>query len=127
LNGHPSDRIRSNVNISFEGVEGESLMMGLNDTAVSSGISLSLSIYICVCVCVCSACTSESLEPSHVLHAMGLPPELSHTSIRFGVGRFTTEKDVREVVNRVRNEVQRLRSMSPLWEMLEMLFTKTTG
>jgi len=102
LNGHPSQRYRGNVNLSFACVEGESLLMSLaKSTAVSSG----------------SACTSASLEPSYVLRAIGVGEELAHTSLRFGMGRFTTEAEVDKTVNDVIHEVRRLRDMSPLWEM----------
>jgi len=102
LNGSPTQRYRGNVNLSFACVEGESLLMSLaKSTAVSSG----------------SACTSASLEPSYVLRAIGVGEELAHTSLRFGMGRFTTEAEVDKTVNDVIHEVRRLRDMSPLWEM----------
>ena len=102
LNGHPTERIPGNLNLSFSYVEGESFLMGLNrDIALSSG----------------SACTSATLEPSYVLKALGVGEELAHTSIRFGLGRFNTEEDVDYVVNRVSEVVTRLREMSPLYEM----------
>ncbi|MBI4403990.1 MAG: IscS subfamily cysteine desulfurase [Deltaproteobacteria bacterium] len=101
LNGHPSLRLCGNLNLSFAYVEGEALMMGLNDIAVSSG----------------SACTSASLEPSYVLRSMGKPEELAHTSIRFGLGRFNTEEEVQFVITRVVETVTKLREMSPLYEM----------
>lgn len=101
LNGHPTERLPGNLNISFEFVEGESLLMGLKDIAVSSG----------------SACTSATLEPSYVLKALGVGDELAHTSIRFGLGRFNTEEEVDRVAERVVSEVTRLREMSPLYEM----------
>ena len=101
LNGHPTQRHPGNVNLSFLFVEGESLLMGINDIAVSSG----------------SACTSASLEPSYVLRAMGLGDDLAHSSIRFGVGRFNTEEEVDFVIRRVVETVARLREMSPLYEM----------
>lgn len=101
LNGHPTERLAGNLNISFAYVEGESLLMGLKDVAVSSG----------------SACTSATLEPSYVLKALGIGDELAHTSIRFGLGRFNTEDDVDKVTERVVHEVRRLRDMSPLYEM----------
>jgi cysteine desulfurase len=102
LNGHETKRYRGNANLSFAAVEGESLLMSLADsTAVSSG----------------SACTSASLEPSYVLRAIGVGEELAHTSLRFGIGRFTTEAEVDRVVNHVVTEVTKLRDMSPLWEM----------
>ena len=101
LNGHPTERHPGNLNISFAYVEGESLLMGMNDIAVSSG----------------SACTSASLEPSYVLRAMGVGDELAHSSIRFGIGRFTTEEEVDYVIRRAVEVVSKLREMSPLYEM----------
>merc|ERR1711920_1092631 len=102
LNGSETERYRGNVNLSFACVEGESLLMSLKDsTAVSSG----------------SACTSASLEPSYVLRAIGVGEELAHTSLRFGLGRFTTEAEVDKTVEHVVKEVSRLREMSPLWEL----------
>lgn len=101
LNGHPTERLPNNLNISFAYVEGEALMMGLKEIAVSSG----------------SACTSASLEPSYVLRAMGVGEELAHTSIRFGLGRFTTEEEIDFTIQKVVEVVTRLRDMSPLYEM----------
>ncbi|HVN27524.1 MAG TPA: IscS subfamily cysteine desulfurase [Candidatus Binataceae bacterium] len=101
LNGHPTERLPGNLNVSFAYVEGESLLMGINDVAVSSG----------------SACTSATLEPSYVIRALGIDDELAHSSIRFGVGRFNTEEEVEYVTDRVTREVKRLREMSPLYEM----------
>jgi cysteine desulfurase len=101
VNGHETLRLPGNMNISFNYVEGESLLMGLKDIALSSG----------------SACTSASLEPSYVLKALGVGDELAHSSLRFGLGRFTTEEEVDYVVNRVIAEVDRLREMSPLYEL----------
>uniref|UniRef100_A0A7S1RGS8 cysteine desulfurase n=1 Tax=Alexandrium catenella TaxID=2925 RepID=A0A7S1RGS8_ALECA len=102
LNGSATQRYVGNVNLSFAGVEGESLLMSLaTSTAVSSG----------------SACTSASLEPSYVLRAIGVDEELAHTSLRFGIGRFTTEEEVDSTVEHVIKEVNRLRDMSPLWEL----------
>ncbi len=101
LNGHPTERLPGNLNLSFAYVEGESLLMGINDVAVSSG----------------SACTSATLEPSYVIRALGIDEELAHSSIRFGLGRFNTEEDVDYVTERVTKEVRRLRDMSPLYEM----------
>jgi len=102
LNGSAEFRYRGNVNLSFACVEGESLLMSLStSTAVSSG----------------SACTSASLEPSYVLRAIGVGEELAHTSLRFGLGRFTTEEEVDKTVEHVITEVSRLREMSPLWEL----------
>ncbi len=101
LNGHPTERLPGNLNVSFAYVEGESLLMGINDIAVSSG----------------SACTSATLEPSYVIRALGVNEELAHSSIRFGLGRFNTEDEVDYVTDRVSKEVNRLREMSPLYEM----------
>jgi cysteine desulfurase len=101
LNGHPTQRLPGNLNVSFAFVEGESLLMGLKDIAVSSG----------------SACTSATLEPSYVLKALGVGEDLAHTSIRFGLGRFNTPDEVDYVIERVVHEVRRLRDMSPLYEM----------
>ena len=103
LNGHPTQRLGGNLNVSFAYVEGESLIMGLKGIAVSSG----------------SACTSASLEPSHVLRAIGVGEELAHTSIRFGGGRFTTKEDIQYVGDTVIQVVNRLRDLSPLWEMAQ--------
>ncbi len=103
LNGHPTERLPGNANISFAYVEGEGLMMGIKDIAVSSG----------------SACTSASLEPSYVLRALGVGDELAHSSIRFGLGRFNTEEEVDFTVDLVVKEVSRLREMSPLFEMAQ--------
>jgi cysteine desulfurase len=105
LNG-PDDLTRrypGNVNLSFAYVEGESLLMGLRDVAVSSG----------------SACTSASLEPSYVLRALGVDEEMAHTSIRFGIGRFTTSEEVDLAVEQTVKRVAQLREMSPLWEMVQ--------
>jgi len=101
LNGHPTQRLPGNLNVSFAYVEGESLLMGISDIAVSSG----------------SACTSATLEPSYVIRALGIDEELAHSSIRFGIGRFNTEEEVDFVTDRVSKEVKRLREMSPLYEM----------
>ncbi|HEU4400975.1 MAG TPA: IscS subfamily cysteine desulfurase [Candidatus Polarisedimenticolia bacterium] len=101
LNGHPTERLPNNLNLSFAYVEGESLLMALDDVAVSSG----------------SACTSARKEPSHVLRAMGLSDAEAQTSIRFGLGRFNTEPEVDEVIERVVSAVTRLRAISPLYEM----------
>ena len=94
-------RLPGNLNISFAYVEGESLLMGINDVAVSSG----------------SACTSASLEPSYVLKALGAGDELAHSSIRFGLGRFNTEEEVDYVAAKLVSVVSKLREMSPLYEM----------
>jgi cysteine desulfurase len=96
-------RLPGNLNISFAYVEGESLLMGINDVAVSSG----------------SACTSASLEPSYVLKALGAGDELAHSSIRFGLGRFNTEEEVDYVVAKLVSVVSKLREMSPLYEMVK--------
>ncbi|MEP2651341.1 MAG: IscS subfamily cysteine desulfurase [Paraglaciecola sp.] len=101
LNGDMDSRIAGNLNVSFAYVEGESLIMALKDMAVSSG----------------SACTSASLEPSYVLRALGLNDELAHSSIRFTMGRFTTEAEIDYVVGVIRNAIDKLREMSPLWDM----------
>jgi len=101
LNGHPTERLPGNLNVSFAYVEGESLLMGISDVAVSSG----------------SACTSATLEPSYVIRALGVSEELAHSSIRFGLGRFNTAEEVDFVADRVVREVNRLREMSPLYEM----------
>jgi cysteine desulfurase len=101
INGTMEHHLPHNINISFAYVEGESLLMGINDVAVSSG----------------SACTSATLEPSYVLKALGVGEDLAHTSIRFGIGRFNTEEEVDYVANRVVETVNRLRELSPLYEM----------
>jgi cysteine desulfurase len=103
VNGDLDQRIAGNLNISFNYVEGESLMMAISDVAVSSG----------------SACTSASLEPSYVLRALGLTDELAHSSIRFSIGRYTTEQDVDNAIKLVREKVQKLRDLSPLWDMFK--------
>ncbi len=99
LNGHPTLRLAGNLNLSFAGIEAESLLMALPDVALSSG----------------SACTSATLEPSHVLKAIGVPDDLVHSSLRFGLGRFNTAAEVACVVERVVHEVRRLRELSPLY------------
>jgi cysteine desulfurase len=101
LNGDADHRVAHNLNVSFAYVEGESLIMALKDMAVSSG----------------SACTSASLEPSYVLRALGLNDELAHSSIRFSLGRFTTEEEIDYVIGVIRNAIHKLREMSPLWDM----------
>lgn len=103
LNGDLECRVPGNLNVSFAYVEGESLIMALKDIAVSSG----------------SACTSASLEPSYVLRAIGLEDELAHSSIRFSIGRFTSEKDVDVAVEKIKGAVSKLREMSPLWDMFK--------
>jgi cysteine desulfurase len=102
FNGHPTQRLPSNINLSFAGVDGEALIMGMTEVACSSG----------------SACTSTTLEPSYVLKAMGLDDPLVHASIRFGLGRWTTEEEVDFAVQTVVSRVKRLREMSPQYEML---------
>jgi len=101
INGDMDHRIPGNINISFNYVEGESLLMALKDLAISSG----------------SACTSASLEPSYVLRALGRNDELAHSSIRFSIGRFTTEQDIDYTIEHVRTAVNKLRELSPLWDM----------
>ncbi|MFM0208606.1 IscS subfamily cysteine desulfurase [Paraburkholderia sediminicola] len=101
VNGDMTQRIPHNLNVSFNFVEGESLIMGIKGVAVSSG----------------SACTSASLEPSYVLRALGRSDELAHSSIRFTLGRFTTEEEVDEVIRQVQGTVAKLRALSPLWDM----------
>ena len=103
LNGSKEHRYAGNVNLSFAFVEGESLLMGLKEVAVSSG----------------SACTSASLEPSYVLRALGVEEDMAHTSIRFGIGRFTTPEEVDRAVELTVNQVNKLRELSPLWEMVQ--------
>jgi cysteine desulfurase len=103
LNGDLEQRVAGNLNVSFAYVEGESLIMALKDFAVSSG----------------SACTSASLEPSYVLRAIGREDELAHSSIRFTIGRFTTEEEIDYVINTISNQVNRLRELSPLWDMFK--------
>jgi cysteine desulfurase len=101
INGSPDQRVPGNLNVSFNFVEGESLIMSLNDLAVSSG----------------SACTSASLEPSYVLRALGLNDEMAHSSLRFSIGRFTTEENVDFAIGKIRAAVEKLRELSPLWDM----------
>ncbi len=103
LNGHPTERLPNNLNVSFGYVEGESLMMGVNELAVSSG----------------SACTSASLEPSYVLRALGVGDDLAHSSIRIGMGRFTTAAEIDYAAKKIITAVKRLREMSPLYEMVK--------
>ena len=103
INGTMDHRLPGNLNISFAYVEGESLLMGINDIAVSSG----------------SACTSATLEPSYVLKALGTGDDLAHSSIRFGIGRFNTEAEVDYVADKVIDIVKKLRELSPLYEMVK--------
>ena len=103
LNGHPTQRVPHNVNMSFNFVEGESLIMGIKGIAVSSG----------------SACTSASLEPSYVLRALGRSDELAHSSLRMTIGRFTTAEEIDYVVTTLKDRVARLRELSPLWDMFK--------
>jgi cysteine desulfurase len=103
LNGHPTERLCNNLNVSFAFVEGESMMMGMKELAVSSG----------------SACTSASLEPSYVLKAIGVGEDLAHTSIRFGLGRFTTDAEIEYATQKVISTVKKLRDLSPLYEMVK--------
>lgn len=114
LNGHPTHRLPGNLNVSFAFVEGESLLMGLNGSVHPIAASASLPP---IAVSSGSACTSATLEPSYILKALGVGDDLAHTSIRFGIGRFNTEEDVDYVLERVVSEVQRLRDLSPLYEM----------
>ncbi len=103
VNGHVEKRVPHNLNMSFNFVEGESLIMGIKGIAVSSG----------------SACTSASLEPSYVLRALGRSDELAHSSLRMTIGRFTTQAEIDEVVNTLKDRVAKLRELSPLWEMFQ--------
>ena len=103
LNGDLEQRVPHNLNVSFNYVEGESLLMAIKDIAVSSG----------------SACTSASLEPSYVLRALGRSDELAHSSIRFSIGRYTTEADVDFAIQLLKEKVAKLREMSPLWELVQ--------
>ena len=103
INGHLEHRVPHNLNISFNFVEGESLIMGVKGLAVSSG----------------SACTSASLEPSYVLRALGRSDELAHSSLRITIGRFTSVEDVDYAVNTLQDRVAKLRELSPLWEMYQ--------
>jgi cysteine desulfurase len=103
FNGSREHRLPGCLNLSFAYVEGESMLMGINDIAVSSG----------------SACTSASLEPSHVLRSMDVGDDLAHSSIRFGIGRFTTQEQIDYAADKVVEVVQRLRAMSPLYEMVQ--------
>ena len=103
LNGDKDQRYKGNLNLSFAGVEGESIILAIKDLAVSSG----------------SACTSASLEPSYVLRSMGIGEELAHTSIRFGIGKFTTEQEIDYAVDLICSKIDKLRELSPLWEMMQ--------
>ncbi len=103
LNGHPTQRVPQNINMSFNFVEGESLIMGIKGLAVSSG----------------SACTSASLEPSYVLRALGRSDELAHSSLRMTIGRWTTEQEIDYAIETIRANVAKLRDLSPLWEMYQ--------
>ena len=103
LNGDRESRWPGNINLSFAYIEGESMIMAIKDLAVSSG----------------SACTSASLEPSYVLRALGVSEDMAHTSIRFGFGRFTTDEEVDYAINLIKNSINKLREMSPLWEMVQ--------
>lgn len=102
INGDEKSRYAGNLNISFSCVEGESLIMAIKDCAVSSG----------------SACTSASLEPSYVLRAIGVEEDMAHTSLRIGFGRFTTEEETDYLADLLIKEVERLRGISPLWDMI---------
>ncbi|TSE29783.1 Cysteine desulfurase IscS [Tepidimonas thermarum] len=103
VNGHPTRRVPHNLNMSFNYVEGESLIMGIKGVAVSSG----------------SACTSASLEPSYVLRALGRSDELAHSSLRMTIGRWTTEAEIDYAINAIKTNVEKLRALSPLWEMYQ--------
>jgi cysteine desulfurase len=111
LNGSEDQHVPGIVNISFAFVEGESLIMALRDLAVSSG----------------SACTSASLEPSYVLRALGLNDEMAHSSIRFSIGRYTSEQDIKDAIGKVRHAVEKLRELSPLWDMFQDGVDLSTG
>jgi cysteine desulfurase len=101
VNGSPQSKVAGALNVSFGYVEGETLLMALKDLAISSG----------------SACTSASLEPSYVLTALGLDNELAHSSLRFSVGRFTTEPEIDYAIDIIRTTLAKLREVSPLWKM----------
>ncbi len=103
LNGDKEKRFCGNLNFSFAAIEGESMIMAIKDLAVSSG----------------SACTSASLEPSYVLHALGLTDDLAHTSIRFGIGKFTTDEEIDFAIKLIKEKVAKLRALSPLWDMIQ--------
>jgi cysteine desulfurase len=110
-NGHAVQRLPGNLNLSFAYVEGESLLMGLKDIAVSTG----------------SACTSATLEPSYVLKAIGLADELAYSAIRFGLGRFTSEEEIDFTIKRVVEEVRRLREMSPVYKKRKQQMANAKG
>lgn len=103
VNGDLNQRYPGNLNVSFSCVEGESLIMAIKQMAVSSG----------------SACTSASLEPSYVLRALGVDEELAHTSLRIGIGKFTTDREIDFAINLLSYSVNKLRDLSPLWEMIQ--------
>ena len=103
INGHETQRVPHNLNMSFNYVEGESLIMGIKGLAVSSG----------------SACTSASLEPSYVLRALGRSDELAHSSLRMTIGRWTTEEEIDYAIGTIKENVAKLRELSPLWEMFK--------
>lgn len=103
VNGSKTHRYSGNINVSFAGVEGESLIMGIKELALSSG----------------SACTSASLEPSYVLRAIGVEEDMAHTSLRIGFGRFTTEEEIEYAASLIEEKVTKLREMSPLWDMIQ--------
>ena len=103
LNGDLKQRIHGSLNLSFAGIEGESFIMAIKDLAVSSG----------------SACTSSSLEPSYVLHSIGVGDDLAHTSIRFGIGKFTTEEEIDYAIKLIKTKIDKLRNLSPIWEMMQ--------
>lgn len=103
VNGDLENRFLGNINMSFAYVEGESLLMAIKNIAVSSG----------------SACTSASLEPSYVLRALGVDEELAHTSLRIGIGRYTTEKEIDYAIELITESVNKLRELSPLWELVQ--------
>jgi cysteine desulfurase len=109
LNGSREQRWPGCLNFSFAGIEGESLMMSMKNIAVSSG----------------SACTSATLEPSYVIQAIGVDPEMAHSSVRIGLGRFTVEEEIDYLIEKIRREVPRLREMSPLWETMEKKISAT--
>jgi cysteine desulfurase len=111
INGHPVERLPGNLNMSFAYIEGESLLMGLKEIAVSTG----------------SACTSASLEPSYVLKALGVSDELAYSAIRFGLGRFTTAEEIDFTIRRVVEEVRRLREISPVYKTQKARQQKRAG